>query len=158
MKKSLLFLFLVSSILGCVKPACCVNFEVDAYFELKDATGLNLLDPATIGAIKEEDIDVFVLRDGKRVALVNYQMDAPENFKILSINGKYLLKFFFPTEKENIKDGKVTVYLKFKDRAEEEITAEIKKNGGTTSYTKVWVNGALRCESNQCNEAISIIK
>lgn len=134
--------------MGCKKNEGVI-LATDVRFGYRNAANENLLEPTLANGIKADDIDTYVLVNGVKVKIDNAQMGNPENFRIIKDGDiGHVLLFYFPTEPSV--NNKVTCYLKLKSGREDEITMELLKNGSTTTYDKVWVNGQLACSGKDC--------
>jgi len=63
-------LFLITVWISCSRP-CCDNIDVSIHVTVKDQAGNNLLDPATTGFFKQDEIRFYSLKNGSRTQIFN---------------------------------------------------------------------------------------
>ncbi len=148
MKRVVIVFALMLLLIGCGRK-CCTYYSVDIGLKYQDSNGGDLLDPRTTDALKEEDIEVYVVKKGIRVRLYNAMMDAPKNFKIYgSSTEKYFMKFYFNIEKESFVNNKVTMFITYKDRSEDKLVGEFNEDDGTNIVLQnVWINDIAKGHS-----------
>lgn len=159
--KKLLYLIILSLFISCKKEdSKNILFSTGTYFWYKNANGNNLLNSNLPNSINSSDIDVFVLRNGTKVRLFNSQMQNPENFKVTVSEDKgNLLYFYLDTETDSFTDNKVTMFIRYKDGSEDQITGEFsKKSKNDFALSKYWVNDNLKWEVNMGGISPSIIE
>ena len=140
MRKFILLLVLVPLLQGC--PPCCKNISAHVYLKFQNGKGEDLLDPRTPNALNAEEIEVFVVRNGARVRLLNYTRDAPKNFKIYgSSKEQYHMKFFFDIAQESFVKKKVTMFITYEDGSEDKLVGEFNDNDGPSVLLQsLWIN------------------
>ena len=140
MKKILILLALLPFLSGCVP--CCKNISAHLFLKYQNINGDDLLDPRTPNALKAEDIEVYVLRNGVRVRLFDARMDAPANFKIYgSSTEKYHMMFYFDIAEESFANKRITMFLTYKDGSEDKLIGEFNNDDGPSiTLRAVWIN------------------
>lgn len=140
MKRIVILFALLPFLTGCVP--CCKNISATIFLKYQNSNGDDLLDPRTANALKEEDIDVYVLRKGIRVRLYNEMMDAKKNFNIRgSSSEKYYMQFYFDIAGESFAKKKVTMFITYKDGSEDKLVGEFNDNDGPNIALQiVWIN------------------
>ena len=151
--KKVFFLLLVSlAFFSCEKKISGPMMEVDVSFSLVNIKGENLLNPAILGSFKEDDIDLFIMRDGSKSILFQGNLDASKFFKIRSNNGKFWLQMYFDANPNNFKDNKITQYIRFKDKTEFEIVGEFNSDRKRNKILQqIWVDGVAKSKSETVN-------
>jgi hypothetical protein len=139
-------LLLVLPFISCKKPCGCTNISVDFTLSYQNSTGADLLNPASANAIKAEDIDAFILKNGVKTRLYQGNLDAPKFFKISKDNNEtnYRMIVYFETNPEDFNGDRITQYIKYKDGTEDEFVGEFYHKGNNTSLLKLWINGVLQ--------------
>jgi hypothetical protein len=112
---------------------------------VRDASGKNLLDSTTQGYLKQKDIRVFYLEDGKKKEFYNASLDVPRNFSIFKNdgNGEWVFGLGAYESKSNQTDT-TTVFVQWRAGLEDTLKCEITKVGYSSFCTKVWYNDALK--------------
>ena len=122
----------------------CTIVDLSTHIMVTDGLNQNLLDPETPGYLKEEDIRIYYLNDGKREEVYRPSMDAPRNFRITKDNprGEYEM-ILYPDEGRH--DGEVTTtIIHWNDDVEEDILeCEVHRWSSSVSITKIWTGGTL---------------
>ncbi|MBB2147129.1 hypothetical protein GM921_16615 [Pedobacter sp. LMG 31464] len=166
MKKLFFLLFVVSVCISCKKQTPnSVVLDIQFPILFKDGSGVNLLDPSISGAIKAEDIDIFVLKNGVKTKVYYSNLDRPEMFYITdNSRGPYIMVMSFDISSyANFSGNKITQFVKYKDGTEDEFIGEFNTDRSINILLqRVWVNGVLKWEmgTNQTKptEPIVIIK
>jgi hypothetical protein len=136
----ILFASLVLLLNGC-GTKCCTAIVANIALHYQNANDENLLDPRTADALKAEDIEVYVLRNGVRVHLSNPNLSFAKNFKIFgSPTEKYYMYFLFDISKESMVKKKVTMFITYKDRKEDKVVGSFDLDHGNTVLERVWIN------------------
>lgn len=159
MKKIILVFILLFLVTGCGRK-CCTNFYAHVFLKYQNINGDDLLDPNTKNALKEQDIEVYVLRKGVRVRLFNAMMDAQKNFKIRgSATEKYYMQLYFDIAKESFVNKKVTMFVTYNDRTEDKLVGEFNADDGSNIFLQnVWINDVAMGRSNTADKAFILIK
>lgn len=144
MKKILLLLFIAAIQLSC-DVNCCTVISADVSFSFVNSKGEDLLNPNTLGALTEENVDIYILKNGVKTRLYQGNLDAAKFFKIRTDNGKSRLIMYFDIVSENFNGNKITQFIRYKDGTEDEIVGEFnadrKRN---TLLQTVWINGIAK--------------
>jgi hypothetical protein len=148
----LCFLFL--PFISCKKPGPG-SIVIDADFTVlyKDTNGIDILNPAVSGAIKAEDIDVYVLKNGVKTQVNYANLDYPEMFSIKkSAQNFYYMLVYFDVRVENFNGNRITQFVRYKDGTEDEFIGEFNTNRRTnTLLQRVWVNGVFK-NGRECQQ------
>lgn len=130
--------------------------------EYKNNHGANLLDPLTTNAIKAEDIDIFVMRNGVKTRILYNNLRDPENFNIHStVERGNVMDLYFDMHNESFNNNIITMFIRYKDGSEDKITGEFNVDWSPSKFIKkVWINDILSWESvnNLTNAHVTIIK
>jgi hypothetical protein len=161
MKKYLLaFCLLCLAQMGCQKEeeiCICGSIDLGVHLAYLNASGTDLLNPATTNGITNGDVDIYCLENGVRKQVLYGNQELPENFRIAQRGsaGKYFLTVFVSRQTDDKNIG--TTYISFKNYPEDTLTTEIKRTGGSMRVIKAWVNGELKW-SEEMMETIPVIK
>ena len=160
MKKLIALFILGFSLVSCEKNIEGVLIDANVDLAFRNANGADLLNPSAPNAIKDDDLDVFVLKNGIKNRFYQANLDAPKSFKIFKEgDSPYVMRFYFDVLEENFNGNQVTQYLRYKDGAEDVIVAEFNSNRKQNKVIqKVWINGVLRWSSADGNSPVVIIK
>ena len=141
MKRFLILFAIVLLLNGCHRH-CCTTVSTTIFLKYQNSNGDDSLDPRTTNALKSEDMEVYVLRKGVRVQLLNYNLDYAKNFKIYgSSTEKYHMIFLFDIKKESFVKKKVTMFITYKDGSEDKLVGEFNENEGSSILLQnVWIN------------------
>lgn len=159
MKKIIILGLVLFLFAGCRKM-CCTNYYTHIFLKYQNSNGDDLLDSRTQNAIKEQDIEVYVLRKGERVRLFNAMLDAKKNVKIYgSSTEKYVMQFYFDSTKESFVGKQVTMFIKYKDGSDDKLVGEFNDNeGANILLQRVWINNVAINLSQSPSEAFIIKK
>lgn len=150
-KKSIvLFSIAVVAILifGCSTPTePGTAREIVFYLSFIDQEGNDLLDPAFPTAITEQNTNLYYQSGDSLVKQFHGNLDSPKMFSIITdeqLKGRYFMKVF-----SNIIEDQETAftYLEFEDYSMDTIKTEYVLTDNSTSVTKVWYNGDLKCNT-----------
>ncbi|WP_316787155.1 hypothetical protein [Pedobacter frigiditerrae] len=145
MKKILGIILLVLIITSCEKPIGGVVINADVSFSFVNSKGEDLLNLNTTGALTEENVDIYVLRNGLKVRLYKGNLDAAKYFKIRTENGKSRFQMYFDISPENFIGNKITQFIRYKDGTEDEIVGEFNADRKTnTLLQQIWINGVAK--------------
>ena len=123
LKKTFSILLIGLAFISCEKEIIGPDISAVVNFSIVNSNGNDLLNPSVIGAITEENTEVFLLKNGTKVRLYQGNLDAPKFLKIISQNGKNVFRMFFDITNENFKDDRITQYIRFKDGSEIKFTS-----------------------------------
>lgn len=147
MKKILGIALVALLITGCEKMIGGVIISADVSFLFVNSKGDDLLNTNTTGALTEENVDIYVLRNGSKIRLYQSNLDAAKFFKIRTENGKSRFQMYFDISSENFNGNKITQFIRYKDGTEDEIVGEFnadrKRN---TLLQQIWINGVARTQ------------
>ncbi|RZJ19749.1 MAG: hypothetical protein EON51_16745 [Acinetobacter sp.] len=152
MKKIFLIPLFILLLVGCEKPIRGVVISADVNFLFVNAKGEDLLNANTLGALTEENVDIFVLKNGLKVRLYQGNLDAAKFFKIRTENGKSKFQMYFDINAENFIGNKITQFIKYKDGTEDEVVGEFNSDRKrNTLLQQVWINGVAKSRSETAN-------
>ncbi len=147
MKKLSLILLIVLLQFSC-KEKCCTVISADVSFSFINSKGEDLLNPAIAGALTEENVDIYVLKNGTKTRLYQGNLDASKFFKIRTENGKNRLQLYFDILPENFVGNKITQWIRYKDGTEDEIVGEFNADRKTNTLLQtVWINGVAKTKT-----------
>lgn len=135
----LLFAFLF---LSCTKETdCCVNYDANITFSVKDLNSVDLLNPENQIAFKEELIKIYYVIDNVPV----YQNSGEKKFSIIKRDDldKYVLYLGV-----DIKKNLTTTLIKWNDSDTDTINCEISRTSNSAIVSKVWYNNELKYDGN----------
>ncbi len=145
MKKILGIILLVLIITSCEKPIGGVVINADVSFSFVNSKGEDLLNLNTTGALTEENVDIYVLRNGLKVRLYQGNLDAAKFFKIRTENSKSRFQMYFDIGAENFNENKITQFIRYKDGTEDEIVGEFNSDRKrNTLLQQIWINGLAK--------------
>jgi len=119
-----------------------IDISVDMW--IRDQSGNNLLNAATAGYYKKEDIRIFYLQDGVRKEFNNPRMDAPRGFIIYRNdgNGEYVMKL---SPYEGIVDKEITTtYIQWNDTQTDTVRCLMSRIYQSIYCKKIWYNNVLK--------------
>ncbi|MEM6843057.1 MAG: hypothetical protein AAF632_12585 [Bacteroidota bacterium] len=76
------YCFLASIIMSCNEDDIGYNLDTEFVFEVYNADGINLLDPANATAFQASQIDIYYEVDGEKQRVYNGNLENPKNFSI----------------------------------------------------------------------------
>ena len=160
MKKLIALFILGFTLISCEKNIGGVMIDANVDLAFRDAKGADLLNPLASNAIKDGDLEVFVLKNGIKTRYYQANLDAPKSFKIFKEgDSPYVMRFYFDVLEENFNGSQVTQYLRYKDGSEDILVAEFNSNRKSNKIIqKVWINGVLRWSAGDGNATIVVIK
>lgn len=158
LKKTFSILLIGLAFISCEKEIIGPDISAVVNFSIVNSNGNDLLNPSVIGAITEENTEVFLLKNGTKVRLYQGNLDAPKFLKIISQNGENVFRMFFDITNENFKDDRITQYIRFKDGSEIEVVGEFNSNRKNNKILQqIWINGTERTISS-AQSTIVIVK
>jgi len=160
MKKLIALFILGFTLVSCEKNIGGVLIDTNVDLTFRDANGADLLNPLASNAIKDDGLEVFVLKNGIKTRYYQANLDAPKSFKIFKEgDASYVMRFYFDILEENFNGNTVTQYLRYKDGSEDMLVAEFNSNRKRNKVIqKVWINGVLRWSAGDGSAAIVVIK
>ncbi|TCC87049.1 hypothetical protein EZ428_22895 [Pedobacter frigiditerrae] len=163
MKKKILGIALMSLIfIGCEKPIIGKVISADVNFLFINSKGEDLLSINTTGALTEENVDIYVLRNGSKIRLYQGNLDAYKFFKIRTENGKSRFQLYFDISPENFSGNRITQFIRYKDGTEDEIVGEFNSDRKrNTILQQIWINGIAKSRvetGNSGQNPIVIVK
>ncbi|TKC05600.1 hypothetical protein FA048_17935 [Pedobacter polaris] len=145
MKRILTIALFVLVVFGCEKPIRGVDINADVSFLFLNSKGEDLLNTNTAGALTEENVDIYVLRNGSKIRLYQGNLDAAKFFKIRTENGKSRFQMYFDISTENFSGNKITQFIRYKDGTEDEIVGEFNSDRKrNTLLQQIWINGTAK--------------
>lgn len=117
------------------------NYDISFALSLKNENGIDLLDPVNPIAIKESEIKLYYLIDGKMVEVYDKEKDYPRNFHIFKHGEKYRIEIFL-----NYDDSKTELpetYIYWDNSRFEKITTKVARTNSLVAFEKVWINNNL---------------
>ncbi len=158
MKKILIVALIALIVTGCEKIIGGVVIGADVNFSFINSKGEDLLNANTTGALIEENVDIYVLRNGLKVRLYQGNLDASKFFKIRSENGKNRFQMYFDISSENFSGNKITQFIRYKDGTEDEIVGEFNSDRKTnTLLQQIWINGIPKSKIETANSGLNPI-
>jgi len=165
MKNYLLMIFVIF-IISCSKQEdqkldnIGVNVDRDINISVKDSAGNDLLDPENPQAIRESEIWLYYLIDGKKEKVYIPNLDHPRNFFIFKDHrnydsSEYIIRVFPNDEKSN---SYPITYIQWNNADTDTIKCEIERTEYEVRCTKVWYNGELKWKGNDTWRYFEIIK
>jgi hypothetical protein len=152
MKKIVGITLLVLIITSCEKIIGGVIIDANVSFSLVNSKGEDLLNVTTTGALTEENVDIYVLRNGAKIRLYQNNLDAAKFFKIRTENGKSRLEMYFDISSENFNGNKITQFIRYKDGTEDEIVGEFNSDRKrNTLLQQIWINGVAKSRTETEN-------
>ena len=144
------------------KPCCANNIDNNATISYIDGVGNDLLNPASEGSYKEENIDIYRLNsEGIKVQVYYENYNHPEAFHIYYSSGfeKNVMEVYFYPEGE-FSPELVTYFIDFGNGEEDKVEAEIEEYSNGERLLKVWYNDVLVWERdvNNDNNYFEIVK
>jgi hypothetical protein len=135
--KKLWVLLGIAFVISCQKDdfCGCMLVDIGVNMSVSDANGNDLLDPATLNAIKKEDIKLFRVENGTLKEVVNANADYSGDFMIYQLqNSKYHLRLMTP---------ETLTYIQWKGTDMDTLQCEFKTTSNSKICTKVWYNSKL---------------
>lgn len=137
------FVFLIGFLSMCTDHSdCCINNDLDIAVELQNADGMDMLNPSTVGCLKEQDINVYYEIDGNLETYASLNegatLDHPEGFDVQTDGTKYYLYVFSnPTAGDN-----VVTFIMIEDRPEIRLVTKVNDDHGK-QIKELWYNNQL---------------
>jgi hypothetical protein len=125
------------------EPGAAVVVDLSIDLNLENAAGQDLLNPATLNAIQEDDITVYYDIDGEKKtcaevnAANNDRLDYPNGFLISAPamgTGQYTLRLFSNSFVSNA----TTTTINIEDREEIELVTKVTRNEGNILIEEIW--------------------
>ena len=127
--------FLLTLLISCSQP-CCTNIDINVTVSVKDQAGNNLLDPATTGFYKPEEIKLFSLNNGVRTQLVNTNTN---KYHVYQEGAKSFLTFY-PEGSGSI----ITTIVQWRTNDEDVFESTLESTKNSTICTAVKCNGVVK--------------
>lgn len=142
MKTFILSILFAFSLLNCSTDRTEQQFVLSKSFtfSVKDAKGMDLLDPAQPNSFKEAEIKIYYKIDGKLVEVDNQNKDYPHGFNIFKQGDSYRIAIFLNGDDSKTELPETFIY--WNNTNSDKVVAQIDRNNSNTivSLGKVFLN------------------
>lgn len=160
MKKIFALFFLYTLIISCEKGGPIPDTAITISY--RNQGNLDLLNPNSATHISAQDIEIYLLTlKNERRRLFRANLDMPKMFRIVKEgDGDYRLTLFFEPDPDCIdKNKKATMYINYKNGAEDKLVGQFNRLKFPRSLEKLWVNDKLVWDVNfASHRMITLIK
>jgi len=159
MKKIIILCAALLLLLNGCGGKCCTAVSTAIFLKYQNKSGEDLLDPRTPNALKEDDVELYVVKDGMRVLLLDNRKASPKNFHIYgSSTEKYYMQLGFDISKGSLVKKKVTMFISYKDGSEDKFVGEFNVDNGNTLLQNVWINDVERGRPSHLSSEAFVLK
>ncbi|MEH0155927.1 hypothetical protein V6R21_17405 [Limibacter armeniacum] len=152
-------LFLLILTFGCSSDGkeCCTVIDVSLLISLTGNDGTDLLNPEEPDHYDEASIDIYALIDGEEKRVFDGNLDLPEHFKVVEIDGQYYMNLFVNETADD--DNLAVTYIKWNESDTDTLMCDFNKSHNNIILTEVWYNGELKWKVSDGDErVVNIVK
>jgi len=143
MKRILILITVIILVYGCDKSEeqnNNNNLDMGMEFSVFNSNNQDLLDTATVGHLRESEIKLLYVIDGKTQEVYNANYDNPKNFSVFKHENEYRIGIVMNYTETS---DKPITYIKWNDADTDTIEATYIRTDNAVMKNKVWFNGSL---------------
>lgn len=156
MKNSLIIFSLLLFFISCEEAELIDYTNGKVHISFVDTLGNDLLAPETVNSIDSADIDIYYLKNGELIHILDNNNELPENFKIYYYTPKskyYLQLELSPFMVDSISETYITI-----NAVTDTIITEYYPFDTGKAFKNIWYNDSVKIDSENRSKLFEVIK